>query len=164
MGEYTQLVLGVELKKDTPQKIIERLEYMKGADPAFLNQHPDDNELWQCGRWEIMLRCGSVYFDWNSGFSLVYDEITDHYTLSGCSNLKNYNGEIAKFVLWLAPYVETPGFLGFTRHEIDEHPTLIYKWADDSIHFMNIHDVLENKNPPPLETTDGENKVIHCRV
>ena len=50
--------------------------------------------------------------------------------LTGSSNLKNYGGEINKFLLWIAPYLHTGAdykeFLGFTRYEEDDDPTLIY--------------------------------------
>lgn len=48
--------------------------------------------------------------------------------LSVRSNLKNYEGEIGKFLDWIAPYLEAyPGdFLGFHRFNGTEAPVLIF--------------------------------------
>lgn len=42
------------------------------------------------------------------------------------ANLKNYDNEIDKFLHWLAPYIDTEGFIGYTRYEEYDDPTLIY--------------------------------------
>ena len=45
------------------------------------------------------------------------------------SDLKNYGGEIAKFLDWVDPYVdELPGkCIGWTWYEEEDQPTLIFK-------------------------------------
>ena len=74
--------------------------------------------------------------DWNSQKTFAYDDNGDSWCLTSISNLKNYEGEIAKFLMWLAPYIETDGFLGFTRYEEYDTPTLIYKWESGMIQFF----------------------------
>jgi len=61
---------------------------------------------------------------------------TPIWTLTGCSNLKNYDNEIFKLLEWLAPYIDTNGFLGFKRYEEDYDPTLIYKWENGLIQYF----------------------------
>ena len=139
MGMYTQLVLGVELKSDTPETVIDILEYMIGHKPENQGIILPDHEFFQCNRWDFVLRCDSYYFDWTTRMNLDRDDLYPEYPkycLTGCSNLKNYDDEIAKFLLWLAPYIDTNGFLGLTRYEDTDTPTLIYKWENDVIQFF----------------------------
>jgi hypothetical protein len=52
-------------------------------------------------------------------------------------NFKNYSNEIKHFCDWIYPYLSKfPGdFLGFTRYEETEMPTLIY-YAKDGIKWV----------------------------
>ena len=139
MGMYTQLVLGVELKTGTPETVINILEHMIRHGSKDQRITLPDHEFFQCNRWNFMLCYDSYYFDWQTRFNLDRDDLYKNrpkYFLTGCSNLKNYDGEIAKFLSWLAPYIDTNGFLGFTRYEEAGTPTLIYKWENDAIQFF----------------------------
>lgn len=144
MGMYTQLVLGVKLKQNTPSTVIAMLAYLVGDKSDMpLAPIPMTSEasefFFETPRWDATLRCDSYYFDWTSRSFLDRDDLyrdKPMYYLSVTSNLKNYDGEIAKFLMWLAPYIDTNGFLGFTRYEEFDHPTLIYKWENDVIQFV----------------------------
>ena len=145
MGEYTQLVLGVDFKQDTPPLIITRLMQMTGEmDPAGISERWFDipataasDEFFSCSRAGMLLGCDSAYFDWASGFKVTDNRWTteEHHewNLTGCSNLKNYSGEIAKFLAWICPYIETRGFLGIIRQEGQEVPTIISKTAGEGL-------------------------------
>lgn len=139
MGMYTQLVIGVELKEGTQPAVIDMLRYMVGdglLPPLFshLPQNVACDDFFDCSRWGALLRCDSYYFDWDTKFTFNEDTIRGPgksiWCLTGSSNLKNYSGEIAKFLIWIAPHLDTGGdykeFLGFLRYEEDVHPTLIY--------------------------------------
>ena len=75
-----------------------------------------------------MLLCDSYYFKADTHSTLRYDEISETWFLCVRCNVKNYQNEIEKFVDWILPYCDTlPGdFLGFSRYEETEKPTLIY--------------------------------------
>lgn len=45
----------------------------------------------------------------------------------------NYDSEIKHFLDWLAPYIETNGFIGYTKYEEFEDPTLIYIEDDRAV-------------------------------
>ena len=127
MGMYTELHFNAELKQDTPEEVIAILDGMVSAKEhtsGTLPSHP----LFDTPRWEYMLRCDSYYFDADTHSTLRYDDITKSYYLCIRCNLKNYDGEIEKFIDWIKPYCDKyPGdFLGFYRYEETETPTLVY--------------------------------------
>jgi hypothetical protein len=126
MGMYTELHFNSELRKDVPQDVLDALHYMVGrveAEPT-LPDHP----LFLSSRWRSVLLCDSYYFDADTHSTLRFDETAGAYYLCIRSNLKNYEGEIEKFIDWIRPYLakEQGEFLGFSRYEETEDPTLIY--------------------------------------
>lgn len=126
MGMYTELHFNAELRRDTPTEVIEVLRYMLGEieDEPTLPAHP----LFETGRWRIMLRADSYYFDAKTHSALYDDETAQAQFLCIRCNLKNYGGEIEAFVDWITPYLDkAPGeFLGFSRYEETEQPTLLH--------------------------------------
>lgn len=126
MGMYTELVLGVKIKADP--NVIGILNYMlsntdKNEDCDY--SHPFFKTL----RWDWMLCSDSYCFDGQTDSELIIDRLVEDspmYFLNVRCNLKNYRDEIQLFLDWLAPYIETRGFIGYTRYEEDEDPTLIY--------------------------------------
>lgn len=108
MGEYTECILGCRLKKDTPKDVIETLQFMfmdnKSCPPEYW---PNENHP-RGERCSWMLNSGgSYYFGAPSGSSkMVYNNITESYSLEARFNIKNYDNEIESFLTWLEPYVE----------------------------------------------------------
>ena len=139
MGMYTELVMGVELRKDVPTQVIETLRFMLGErpdEPTPLPEHP----LFGDTRWRHMLLCDSYYFDGDTMHAFRKDEIADAWFLTVRCNLKNYDNEIEKFCDWLEPYMNTEGFYGYKRYEEAEVPTLLFNGAEA---------------PPPDSDNDG---------
>ena len=126
MGMYTEIHFNSELKKDTSAQIIETLMYMIGdrdAEPTL-----PAHELFLSDRWRYMLQSDSFYFDADTHSTLRFDDISNSYYLCIRSNLKNYNNEIGRFIDWIMPYLAKydGDFLGFSRYEEEQEPTLIY--------------------------------------
>lgn len=129
MGMYTELNLGVNFRKDTPQNIIDILKYMLGDSPVrfeYIKPQLPEHPLFETERWAIMLVCDSYYFDGQTDSSIHYDDISESYYLNVRCNLKNYSSEIEHFLSFIQPYLYTDGFIGYTRYEEDDDPTLIY--------------------------------------
>ena len=124
MGMYTELVMACKLKKDAPEDVVETLKYMVGDSeyPAVIPTH----DLFKTDRWKFMLRCDSYYFDGDTNSTFRYDDIRKSYVLTIRCNLKNYCDEIEEFLNWIIPYSNTNGFVGYSRYEESETPTLIY--------------------------------------
>jgi hypothetical protein len=136
MGMYTELNIGIEFKKETPKLVIETLLYMVGQ-RTELAPRPD-HELFQTDRWEWMLRSeGSYYFDHKPTLFFDQDNLTNTWSLSFCTNLKNYCGEWEKFLNWISPYVDTHGYIGTYRYEEDRLPTLLII-NDQVIRFLRL--------------------------
>ncbi len=126
MGMYTALHYACELKKDVPEKVVEILSYMNkngGEEPKDLPEHP----FFSCERWPYLFSMDSYYFTADTHSSFRKDDISNSWILTVTSNLKNYDGEIHKFLKWISPYVEaTDGeFMGYYRYEEEEMPTTI---------------------------------------
>lgn len=124
MGMYTELNIGVSLRSDTPENIINILEYMLGDIESQVETTP--HPLFETDRWHYMLRCDSYYFDGRTDSSMEQDSIDHQFKLNVRCNLKNYDSEIEKFMDFIRPYLETRGFLGYKRYEEYDDPTLIY--------------------------------------
>lgn len=127
MGMYTELHFNSDIKKDTPDSVIEILKYMLGEcedEPKDLPDHP----LFRTRRWNWMFQCDSYYFDAETHSTMNFDDISKSYVLCLRFNVKNYDSEIEHFVDWVMPYLDKydGDFLGFSRYEEYEEPTLIY--------------------------------------
>lgn len=133
MGMYTELNIGVAFRKDTPTDIISILKHMLNEDEPLLYELPN-HPLFSTPRWTFMLVCDSYYFDGQTDSSIHYDDISNQYYLNVRCNLKNYDGEIKKFMDFIQPYLDTRGFLGYTRYEEDGDPTLIYNSGNEIIY------------------------------
>jgi len=119
MGMYTEIFINTDLKKNTPDSIIEVLKSMCALDcsnPA-LTEHP--------ARWAYLFNNGSYYTPNTSVASLTFDDIAKQYSLLGKGDIKNYEGEIEKFFAWIRPWCDDE-FIGYMRYEEDKEPTLIY--------------------------------------
>lgn len=128
MGMYTEFVCAIELKKDTPQDVINILDNMtEGEDNYdFKPNHP----FFECDRWRWLFTMDSYYFSGRTNTKFEYDDISKTHYLTIRSNLKNYDDEINKFLNWIKPYIEMHGeddeFLGYSRYEECCDPLLIY--------------------------------------
>jgi len=123
MGMYTEIYVNVDLKKDTPDEIIEVLKamcHMEESDEKVLETCPD--------RWGGLFYSGSYYTPNTWCHSLTFDDISNKWSLLGKGDIKNYEGEIQKFFEWIIPYVDgCPGdFIGYSRYEVDREPTLVF--------------------------------------
>ena len=85
-----------------------------------------------------MLMSDSYHFDGITDSSITYDVITKRYNLNVRCNLKNYDGEISKFLDFIFPYVITYGFIGYTRYEEFELPYLIWR-GEDRIRLLDVY-------------------------
>jgi hypothetical protein len=128
MGMFTELNCAFRLEKETPQEIIAILLFMAGmtdVEPS-LPSHP----LFATERWSHVLtgtRLDTYTFgDVHSTVRL--DEFDEKYHVTIRSNLKNYQGELEKFLDWITPYMDAMygDFIGYSRYEETEVPTLLY--------------------------------------
>ena len=148
MGMYTELNIGVHLHGNTPNEIIKILYYMLNDDndgEIKVTNHP----LFLTSRWERMLLSDSCFFDGRTDSSMTKDFIINCYELNIRCNLKNYDNEILLFLNFIQPYLDTRGFLGYTRFETSKNPTLIYNTMEGieliGIDEMSTREILNNE-------------------
>ena len=122
---YTEIYINVDLKKETPDDVIQVLKAMCFMLPdqecsEVLVDYPD--------RWCCLFSNMSYYTPSTQCRYLRFDSITDRWSLLGKGDIKNYNGEIEKFFEWIMPHIDgDPGeFIGYSRYEEDYEPTLMF--------------------------------------
>lgn len=124
MGMYTELNIGVRLK-NLPQNYVRILNYLGSDRNIEIDVELPQHALFSCERWRTIGAGCSYYFDGQPHYNFYYDAIANVHFLTTRFNLKNYDGEIDKFLEWLCPYVDTK-FCGYKMYELDKAPTLIY--------------------------------------
>ncbi|CAB4135701.1 hypothetical protein UFOVP286_13 [uncultured Caudovirales phage] len=130
MGMYTELIFGAELKKETPEQVINALKYIIGE----LEDKPDDFPLPE-GRCENVLRSSSYYFGISKSLSKIwFDKISKSWKISSRSNIKNYENEIEMFLEWIKSHIErgsgAKDMYAITIYEEDFEPTIYYLHPD----------------------------------
>ena len=127
---YTEIYVNVDLKKDTPDEVIDVLKAMcymidNYTIEKILEPYPD--------RWRCLFSSMSYYTPNTRCRSLTYDNISNKWSLLGKGDIKNHRQEIQKFFEWIIPYVDGyPGdFIGYHRYEEDQKPTLIFLPDDE---------------------------------
>lgn len=126
MGMYTEIYVNVDLKRETPDNVLQVLKAMCGQlDPEkeeeVLKGLPD--------RWLGLFYNGSYYVPSTSCRFLQFDPFSHHWSLLGKGDIKNYGQEIEAFFEWIMPWIRaTPGeFIGYKRYEEDLTPKLYFK-------------------------------------
>ena len=124
MGMYTELLIDVELKTETPDNILKIIEFMIGVNETApeLTSH----ELFKTERWSNMLMSDSSYFIGDTCSYIDYGDLKE-ITLHVRCNLKNYDYEIEKFIDFIRPFVNelNDEYWGYKRYEEERLPTLI---------------------------------------
>ena len=141
MGMYTELCIGVEFKKETPSDVIAVISIMATGDNPFVRESIPESvrghKLLSVERPWILQSGGSYYFDAKPCLVWQKDTITDTYFLTVWTNIKNYSGEWEAFLEFIAPWLETQGFIGHYRYEECDEPTLLYS-ENGTIRFRKI--------------------------
>jgi len=124
MGMYTELILGAKLKKDTPDTVIQSLQYLLGYRSDMPNGFPFDGV-------RNPLRGGSYYFGVTDAvYQMKYDDISEAWQISTRANIKNYNNEIENFLDWLKPHIGQGSgareFYAIVTYEESDEPTIYY--------------------------------------
>jgi hypothetical protein len=130
MGMYTEIYINVDLKKDTPDDVIQVLKAMCRMLPdeevkEVLKSYPD--------RWIMLFGDCSYYTPRTYCKFLNFDKISNQWSLLGKGDIKNYGEEIEKFFEWIMPYIDAyPGdFIGYQRYEEYQKPHLYFIPEDD---------------------------------
>ena len=145
MGMYTELYLGLEIKKDIPMS----LQNWLLANNKDLNKTYEEISK-MCPNKELeetnlsTLAGGSYYFDAQQHYEFVYDDISLTYYLTMGVNIKNYDNDIYKFLKLITPYITTIGHIGHIRYEEHEFPTILM-FDGENINYHGTNNKIEEK-------------------
>lgn len=127
MGMYTELILGIEFKNDTPEYIIEAIDYdvnkqYEGKISDEAQKFIDEYEL------GLMLHGCSSYFAVDCPNYVFWEDKYDNcWHLSSRANLKN-GGRIEKFLNFIKDYVKNGAgplkVFAYVHYEESEFPTI----------------------------------------
>lgn len=135
MGMYTELILGAELYRDTPDYVINILRYMIGEIAEKPSYFPFKEE-----NIEYMLTKSSYYFGISESLRKIWkDNIDGKYRISVRCNCKNYNNEIDTFLSWIKPFIES----GSGEREM--YAIVIYEECDKPKIYYLIEEDLKEK-------------------
>ena len=132
MSEYFDLFFAFDLKPDTPQSIIDALQFLRGENPDFVLP-PDDTALSE--DWEALLKSENGGMTMFPGIAVSELRTAfrgnDPLDQGGEAIYRNtfcYRNEISgdgldtlmEFFDWIQPYVETQGLIGYIRNEYEQ--------------------------------------------
>ena len=148
MGMYTELILGIEFKEDTPEYIIEAIDCLinksdKGIISDKAQNFIDEYDL------GLMLHGCSYYFAVNRpNYAFWKDESDKHWHLSSRANLKN-GGRIEKFLNFIKDYVESGagplGVFAYVHYEESEFPTIWTKDGSSKYDISSIEEIYDKE-------------------
>lgn len=158
MSLHFDFALACYLKPDTPQEVLDTLQYMTRSEDYEFGD-PPDHPFFKGEYWSNMLqiRTGTAHFpgEFGSIFRRTYrytqaDADVYRYTLSfRCHMLEEeFHEKWWAFAQWIAPYSETVGCVGYYREEFDWQPTLIY-FRDGKVYVCEV-------TQTPLDIQDGK--------
>ena len=132
MGMYTEFVCAVKLEKNVDENVVVILDSMVNnrnweLTQNIIDENFEDEEFFKCDRWKWLFTSDSYYFNGITNTIFKLDDISKTYFLTIRSNLKNYDGEIDKFLKWIKPYITRyDDFIGYKQYEEIDEPDLIY--------------------------------------
>lgn len=151
MGMYTEFIFGCELSKETPNICVEALDYViNGEEKKPKHENPETwqekefndnyierthtveeiNEFIEKYDFWRLFRCCSYYFGAaNPTGRFKYDHISRSYHISTRADLKNYEGQIERFIEYITPYVKHGsgfplGIFAYVQYEESPFPTI----------------------------------------
>ncbi len=158
MSLHFDFALACYIKPDTPQQVLDTLQYMTRTEDYNFDQ-PPRHPFFQDEYWRNMLKAlmDSTCFPGQFGgtFRRVHRYTQANveayrYMLSfRCYMLEDeFHENWWPFAQWIAPYSESTGCVGYYREEFDWQPTLIY-FRDGKVYVCQV-------TQSPLDIQDGK--------
>ena len=119
MGMYTEIYVNADLKKETPQDVIDVISAIceKNYEAKCLIGKPS--------MWGWLFNNGSYYLPLTECGKITKDSVSGIYSFIGKGDIKNYEGEIEQFFNFIKPWCEGE-FIGYYRYEESREPVLVY--------------------------------------
>lgn len=129
MGYYTRVKFAAKLKADTPDDVVALLSAMAASEWERAKEVAPRHEFFDAERWTGLL-CGTYAApSWPEadGKLSLKRHAEGTWCLSFHSSTKNYDGELDKFLTWIAPHVaaELGDAVGEYEGEDSDRPTTL---------------------------------------
>jgi hypothetical protein len=159
MSLHFDLTIALDLKPDTPERVIDTLAYMTRVED-YTFDNPPQHEFFEDNYWRKMLRAapedtyvpGRLYHSFHKAYRFHQGgESHYRYTLGfRCYLLDDVFYEACwRLLEWPSPHSETEGYVGYFREELALHPTLIY-FKHGSVYIVDAKAVPEPiRGEPP---------------
>lgn len=129
MGMYTEMIFGAKLKGSTPKNIIDIIQSLVDGKESEIKDKPS-HPFFQTERQWLLTSGGSYYIAGVMSPQFQKDEMTNQWSLFARTNIKNYRGEIEKFIDWIKPYCEQGSgandMIAVVIYEEEKTPTIYY--------------------------------------
>jgi Uma2 family endonuclease len=173
MGMYTELVLAIELKKDTPENVLDIVQYLAAEWDGEAPPVPE-HQFFRNDYWEAMLTSDSNYLVGEPNIVFIRNKPTfsgKYSSLTVRSQVRS-NEPVDDFLDWIAPYCEEGSysqdgftFAGFLHYEASYIPQLIY--FKEGIAYLA--DIMTLRSEPVLQyqtpnIKPGEQKQRHDKI
>lgn len=131
MGMFTEFIFGCSLKKDTPQVCIDALDHVINGDDDDVVSEEIQEFIKEYSLYSLC-RSASYYFGVSRAkSSMWHDHISEEWVVSIRSNMKNYDGEIERFIKYITPFVQSGSgplnIFAYVQYETTEFPTMYSK-------------------------------------
>ena len=138
MSMYFDGAIACDLKPDTPQQVLDVLQYMTRKEDYAFDSVPSHSFFTTNEEWRDFLQIdqewtcapGLVGSDFRKTFRYTKNsEDVYRWTLSFRRTMHDdyeFPDFWWEFLFWIAPYSESTGFVGYYREEFELNPTLIY--------------------------------------
>ena len=129
MGYYTRVKFESALKADTPVDVVELLAAVAASEWERAKAVAPKHEFFAAERWAGLLRGTHAAPSWpEADGNLTFKRNADgNWALAFHCSTKSYDGEIDKFLAWIAPHIaSSPGeILGEYEGEDAGSPTML---------------------------------------
>lgn len=144
MSIYSEILLRCSLRADIPETVLQELKYWLGLEKL----EKIDASTWYYGTFGILDE-GVHYLSGASHRTIERHFDDADYALTLFANDKYYDKQIEKFLLRVVEFSPNDGFVGYTKMEIEDNPTLIF-FHDGKVIYRKLETyvdvVLSNEN------------------
>ena len=95
MGNYTEINVCFDMFENTPEKIVNILQYL--IEGTEMPTELPDHDFFKCDRWFGIACCDSYYFGGQTCSKMKFDNISNTWKVNIRANLQNQDYEIKKF-------------------------------------------------------------------
>lgn len=159
MGNYTELFIRVELRKDLPKTVVEFLAaYSRGEPKIPIGMI--DHEFFDTDWYKALSMGDYITPTLQQPVQFWIDEIDnpDQWRLIVHCSAKNYQGALEAFLDWIMPFVDAhPGqFLGYIRNEDNADELRLIFYPPTEGRYLKVVETSPGQPADPSQTSRSD--------